>query len=118
MLNISAIKNINSLILQNCTKDLISVNLRANKILIYVHNSSLRNILNFLSRSIFFKAFTLLDLWVVDYPERENRFEVNYLLVSLKHDLRYIVKTSVSEYKSLYSVTNLFPSANWLEREV
>lgn len=39
-------------------------------------------------------------------------------MVSVKHEIRYIVKTLVSEYKYIYSVTNLFPSANWLEREV
>jgi len=58
------------------------------------------------------KAINLLDVWVVDYPERESRFEVNYLLFSLKHDIRFIIKTCVSEYRYLYSVTNLFPSAN------
>jgi len=89
-----------------------------NKVLIYIKHTAIRNVLYFLSRSIIFKASSLLDVWVVDYPERENRFEVSYLLVSIKYDFRYIIKTSVSEYKSLYSVSNIFPSANWLEREV
>lgn len=74
--------------------------------------------LNFLAKSSIIKANSLLDIWVVDYPERENRFEINYLLLSVKHEIRYIVKTLVSEYKYIHSVTNLFPSANWLEREV
>lgn len=118
MLHLAAIKYLNTLILSNCTKNLISVNVRANKVLLYVSVSAVRDILKFFSRSIVFKASSLMDIWVVDYPERNNRFEVNYLLVCLKYNLRYIVKTTVSEYKSLYSVSNLFPSANWLEREV
>lgn len=99
-------------------RSLISFNLRSNKIIISISNDLLRSVLNFLAKSSIIKANSLLDIWVVDYPERENRFEVNYLLVSVKHEIRYIVKTLVSEYKYIYSVTNLFPSANWLEREV
>lgn len=91
---------------------MISFNIRSNKIIISISNDLLRSVLNFLAKSSIIKANSLLDIWVVDYPERENRFEVNYLLLSVKHEIRYIVKTLVSEYKYIYSVTNLFPSAN------
>lgn len=118
MNNLSTISYLASFLNKTLSRSLISVNIRSNKIIISISNDFLRLVLNFLAKSSIIKANSLLDIWVVDYPERENRFEINYLLLSVKHEIRYIVKTLVSEYKYIHSVTNLFPSANWLEREV
>ena len=54
-----------------------------------------------------------------DYPEREQRFEVVYHLMSVKHKHRLRLRFPVSEESSMVdSVTDLFPTANWFEREV
>jgi NADH-quinone oxidoreductase subunit C len=60
----------------------------------------------------------LIDITAVDYPEREERFEVIYQLLSLKNNVRITVKTSVDEKASVPSATSVFGDANWLEREV
>jgi NADH dehydrogenase (ubiquinone) Fe-S protein 3 len=60
----------------------------------------------------------LVDITAVDFPERQERFEVVYNLLSVHHNSRIRVKTSVNEYTSIDSVTSLYPSANWYEREV
>ncbi len=60
----------------------------------------------------------LIDITAVDYPEREERFEVIYQLLSLKNNVRITVKTSVDEKASMPSATSVFGDANWLEREV
>lgn len=55
----------------------------------------------------------------VDYPERALRFEVVYHLMSVKHRHRLRLRFPVSEESSMVdSVTDLFPTANWFEREV
>ena len=59
----------------------------------------------------------LLDVTAVDYPERDERFEVVYHLLSLKHNQRVRVKLAADEETPVPSVTEVFNSANWLERE-
>jgi NADH-quinone oxidoreductase subunit C len=112
MNSISSINYMVSFLSNTLSRGLVSISARSNKITISISNEVLRPVVNFLSKSTYIKANSLLDIWVVDYPERENRFEVNYLLLSVKYEMRYIVKTLVSEYKYIYSLSNLFPSAN------
>ena len=59
----------------------------------------------------------LVDVCGVDYPEREQRFDVVYHLVSLKHNQRIRVKVRTDEITPVPSVTDVFGSANWYERE-
>ena len=60
----------------------------------------------------------LIDLTVVDYPERSKRFEVVYLFLSLEFNQRLVLKYSISENEVIPSLTSIFPAANWMEREV
>lgn len=53
----------------------------------------------------------------VDYPEREERFEVVYHLLSLHNNQRMRVKITTDEETTVPSVTGVYPSANWYERE-
>lgn len=59
----------------------------------------------------------LMDLCGADYPDREERFEVVYNLLSLKHNHRIRVKVKTDENTPVDSVTSLFSTANWFERE-
>ncbi|MBB4265020.1 NADH-quinone oxidoreductase subunit C [Roseospira visakhapatnamensis] len=59
----------------------------------------------------------LVDVCGVDYPDRDERFEVVYNLLSLKHNQRVRVKLSASEATPVPSVVEVFPAANWFERE-
>jgi len=59
----------------------------------------------------------LLDVCGVDYPERPERFEVVYNLLSLKHNRRVRVKVATDEVQPVPSVTGVFNSAGWFERE-
>ena len=60
----------------------------------------------------------LVDILAVDYPGQEKRFEVIYLLLSHENNLRVTIKLQVEDKESIQTLTNIFPSANWLEREV
>ena len=59
----------------------------------------------------------LIDICVVDYPEREARFEVVYNLLSVRYNTRIRVKTSVNEITSIESCSSVFQAGNWYERE-
>src|SRR5687767_15530457 len=60
----------------------------------------------------------LMEITGVDYPDRPERFEVNYHLLSLTRNRRIRVKVSTDEATPVPSVTSLWPVAGWLEREV
>lgn len=65
--------------------------------------------------SCLFKS--LMDLCGVDYPEQENRFEINYNLLSYKHNQRVRIKVRTDEDTPVPSVASVFPTASWFERE-
>ncbi len=60
----------------------------------------------------------LIDITAVDYPNREKRFNIVYFLLSHENNLRIIVSVSIEEKKTVPSITKIYPSANWMEREV
>lgn len=60
----------------------------------------------------------LMDVTAVDYPNRVARFEVVYHLLSLVQNYRIRVKLSVDEQTPVPTVSDIYPAANWFEREV
>ena len=60
----------------------------------------------------------LIDITAADFPNRENRFKIVYLLLSHENNLRVIINTNIEDKKIIPSLTKIFPSANWMEREV
>jgi NADH-quinone oxidoreductase subunit C len=65
-----------------------------------------------------FEYQQLMEIAGVDYPQREERFEVVYHLLSLTRNHRIRVRVSTDDEKPVPSVTGLWPVAGWLEREV
>jgi len=60
----------------------------------------------------------LIDITAVDYPQREKRFKIVYLLLSHENNLRIVININIDEKIIVPSITKIFPSANWMEREV
>ena len=60
----------------------------------------------------------LIDIAGVDYPENEKRFELIYLFLSHEHNLRIKLLIKFQINQTIVSLTKIFPSANWMEREV
>ena len=58
------------------------------------------------------------DITAVDYPAKEQRFEIVYNLLSVRHNSRIRVKTYADEATPIPSITSLYDGANWYEREV
>lgn len=59
-----------------------------------------------------------MDIWGSDYPYRAQRFEVNFMLLNLSLPYRLIIRVTTNEYLPISTVSNVFSSAGWLEREV
>ena len=61
----------------------------------------------------------LIDICGIDFIQNNNdRFEINYNLLSIKYWIRFHIKINISEFTAIPSVIKIFKSANWLEREV
>jgi NADH-quinone oxidoreductase subunit C len=60
----------------------------------------------------------LMEIAGADYPSRDERFDVVYMLLSLTRNHRILVKCRAAENTPVPTVTNLWPNAGWLEREV
>jgi len=60
----------------------------------------------------------LMEIAGVDYPDRAERFEVVYMLLSVTKNHRLLVKVNADELTAVPTVTTLWPVAGWLEREV
>ena len=60
----------------------------------------------------------LIDITVVDFPEKNQRFDLVYLFLSHEFNQRLVLKYSISENEVIPTLTSIFPSANWMEREV
>ena len=60
----------------------------------------------------------LIDITAVDWPSRERRFDVVYHLLSPKHNARIRIKIETDEATPVTSVIEVFPSADWYEREI
>ena len=60
----------------------------------------------------------LIDITVVDYPEKTQRFKMVYLFLSHEFNQRIILSYLINENELIPSLTSIYPAANWMEREV
>jgi NADH-quinone oxidoreductase subunit C len=60
----------------------------------------------------------LSDLTAVDYPERDNRFEIIYILLAMGYNQRLRIKTYIGESQAVHSISDALLSSNWAEREM
>ena len=89
-----------------------------NQLFIYVNVEDIISTILFLKTNKKCKFKQLIDITAVDYPQREKRFKIVYLLLSHENNLRIIINTIIDEKETVSSITKIFPSANWMEREV
>ena len=88
------------------------------ELMIEVGENYLVDVVQFLKSNENCKFKQLIDIAGVDYPENEKRFELVYLFLSHEHNLRIKVLTKFQINQPINSLTKIFPSANWMEREV
>ena len=113
-------KNINNLgtfILNSC-KDVTNHEIINNELIITTKISKIYNLLDKLKKIDDLNFEMLLDITAVDYPQRSKRFELVYNLLSLKNHLRLRVKIFLNDNEIVPSISKLYKSAGWYEREV
>ena len=88
------------------------------EILIEVKENYIIDVIQFLKSNEDCKFKQLIDIAGVDYPDNDKRFELVYLLLSHEKNLRIKILIRFQVDQSVISLTKIFPSANWMEREV
>jgi len=84
---------------------------------VFARRGAIGKVLTFLRDESDCLFHQLIDLTAVDHPEREERFDVVYNLLSMKQNLRIRVKVTTDEDLPVPSVAGIFPCATWFERE-
>ena len=114
----SSLKDLEKLINSELSSKVKSSKIENNELLIETEETELLDVVQFLKSNEKCKFRQLIDIAGVDYPENEKRFELIYLFLSHEHNLRIKLLIRFQINQSIVSLTKIFPSANWMEREV
>ena len=93
-------------------------NINHNQLYVTINSEDLLDVIFLLKTNKNTKFKQLIDITAVDYPENQKRFKMVYLLLSHEFNHRIIVKYAIAENEVIPSLTSIFPSANWMEREI
>ena len=88
------------------------------QLFIEVEIENLASTILFLKTNDKCKFKQLIDITAVDYPSKEKRFKMIYLLLSHENNFRIVISAYIEEKTKVPSIAKIFPSANWMEREV
>ena len=114
----SSLKDLEKLINSELSSKVKSSKIKNNELLIETEENELLDVVQFLKSNEKCKFRQLIDIAGVDYPENEKRFELIYLFLSHEHNLRIKLLIKFQINQTIVSLTKIFPSANWMEREV
>ena len=92
--------------------------IKYNELLVETYEKDLIDVVQFLKLNEKCKFRQLIDIAGVDYPEDEKRFELVYLFLSHEYNTRIKLLIKFELSQTINSITKIFPSANWMEREV
>ena len=93
-------------------------NISHEQLYLSIDNEDLLDVILFLKINNDTKFKQLIDITAVDYPENLKRFKMIYLLLSHQFNQRIVISCLINENEVVSSLTKIFPSANWMEREV
>ena len=115
---ISKLNNIEKIVNSELSSKVQSSSINNDELLIIIGESDLIDVVQFLKSNENCKFKQLIDIVGVDYPENEKRFELVYLLLSHEKNIRIKILIKIPIEQTINSLTKIFPSANWMEREV
>ena len=95
-----------------------SSKIKNDQIYLNIDSSDITDVILFLKNNENTNFKQLIDITAVDYPENEKRFKLVYLLLSHEFNVRILIDCFINENEIPPSLTKIYPSANWMEREV
>ena len=115
---ISKLQNLEKLINSELSSKVQSSSINNEELLIEINDKDLIDTVQFLKLNENCKFKQLIDIAGVDYPENDKRFELIYLFLSHENNTRIKLLIKFEINQTISSITKIFPSANWMEREV
>jgi NADH-quinone oxidoreductase subunit C len=112
------LKDIEKLINSELATKIQNSFIKNSELTIEINENDLIEVIQFLKSNERCKFKQLIDIAGVDYPDSEKRFQLVYLLLSHENNIRIKVSTQFQLNQIINSITKIFPSANWMEREV
>ena len=112
------LKKIEKLINSEFSSKVLNSTIENDELLIEIRENDLLDTIQFLKSNEKCKFRQLIDIAGVDYPGEEKRFKLVYLLLSHEHNHRIKILINFETNQIINSITKIFPSANWMEREV
>jgi len=112
------LKELEKLVNSELTSKIKKTSIAFSELLIETSEEELVNVILFLKSNDKLKFRQLIDIAGVDYPEEEKRFKLVYLLLSHEKNIRIKISINFEIEKKIPTITKIYPSANWMEREV
>ena len=107
-------KKINS----ELTTKINKTSIKHNQIYVEIDKEDLIDVVLFIKTNKDTKFRQLIDITVVDYPERSKRFKIVYLFLSHEYNSRLVLECFINEEEIIPTITTIYPASNWMEREV
>ena len=117
-MNLDKIKKLEKLVNAELANKITKSIIENGELLISISPEEIIHVIQFLKSNENCKFRQLIDIAGIDYPEDEKRFEIIYLMLSHENNLRIKIQVKFEINKKIVSITKIFPSANWMEREV
>ena len=111
------LKDLEKIINSGLTTSIKKSEIKFNQLFIDIDFQDIISTILFLKTNEKTKFKQLIDITTVDYPQEDKRFKIVYLFLSHENNFRIVVNTFINENESVPSITKIFPSANWMERE-
>ena len=115
---IKNLQSIEKIINSELSSKIQSSTINHSELLIVINDTDLIDVVQFLKSNENCQFRQLIDIAGVDYPEDEKRFELVYLFLSHEHNARIKLLIKFQLGQTIDSIIKIFPSANWMEREV
>ena len=112
------LESLEKLINSELTTKINKTSIKHNQIYVEIDKEDLIDVILFMKTNKDIKFRQLIDITVVDYPEETRRFKIVYLFLSHEFNQRMILSYFINENEVISSITSVYPSANWMEREV
>ena len=100
------------------TTKIKSSKIKHNQLYLNIDPDDLLEVILFLKNNDETKFRQLIDITAVDYPEKDKRFKLVYLLLSHEFNQRILIDLYINENEIVSTLSSILPAANWMEREV
>ena len=112
------LKNAEKLINAELSSKISGSEVKFEELLFKTSSGDIIEVLKFLKLDNRFKFKQLIDIAAIDYPNEEKRFELVYILLSIENNIRIKISIKFEANEKIPSIVKIFPSANWMEREI